>query len=115
MGAIDKLVILWTSGDKETALDMVLMYALKANSNRWWKACHLISWGPSNGLICRDEEVQKELKLVQAAGVKVLACRRCAERHDLVEQLESLDIEVIYVGETFTEFLQDESVRVVGV
>ena len=48
-------------------------------------------------------------------GVKVFACRRCAERYGIVEQLEDLNIEVIYTGEPFTEYLKDESCRVITI
>lgn len=112
---IDKLAILWTSGDKETALDMVLMYTLKANTLKWWKECHLISWGPSNGLVCRDSEVQEQLKLIQEQGVKVFACKRCAERTGLVEKLEALDITVDYMGEPLTAYLKTEGWQVLSV
>ncbi|HZK02626.1 MAG TPA: DsrE family protein [Anaerovoracaceae bacterium] len=104
---MDKLAILWTSGDKETALDMVLMYTLKANMNKWWDECDLITWGPSNTLVCKDEEVQEQLRLVQSAGVKVFACKRCAERHGLVDSLKNLDIVVDYMGEPLTRYLKD--------
>ena len=112
---MDKLVILWTSGEKETALDMVLMYALKSNTNKWWKSCDLITWGPSNRLVCEDLEVQEELRLVQDAGVKVYACKRCAERYGLVGQLENLGIEVKLMGEPLTGYLQDGSYRVISI
>jgi hypothetical protein len=108
-GKMDKLVILWTTDNKETALDMVLMYALKSNINKWWKSCELITWGPSNKLVCCDEEVREQLRLIQEAGVKVTACKRCAERYGLVEKLEDLGIEVKFMGEPLTEYLKDEN------
>jgi len=112
---MNKLAILWVSGEKETALDMVLMYTLKSNVNRWWDECHLITWGPSNSLVCRDEEVQEQLRLVQDAGVKVYACKRCAERHDLENQLVALGIEVDYMGEPLTKYLKDDSWKVITI
>lgn len=36
-GNEDELIILWTSGDKEVALNMVFMYALNSKLNKWWK------------------------------------------------------------------------------
>lgn len=112
---IDKLAILWTSGDKETALNMILMYALKANTLKWWKECHIITWGPSNSLICEDLEVQEQLKLVQEQGVKVFACKRCAERLGLEDQLEALDITIDYMGEPLTNYLKTEGWQVLSV
>ncbi len=111
----DKLAILWTTGDKTTSLDMVLMYALKASSLRWWKEMHLITWGASNGLICKDSQVQEQLKLIQEQGVKVFACLRCAERAGLVDELKALDITVDYMGEPLTNYLKDESWKVLSI
>lgn len=112
---MEKLIILWTSENRETALDMILMYALKSNTNKWWEYCELITWGPSNKLVCHDVEIQEQLKLVQEVGVKITACKRCAERYNLVSQLESLNIEVKYMGEPFTEFLKDPRYRVITI
>lgn len=112
---IDKLTILWTTGDEETALNMILMYTLKSNLNHWWKECNLITWGPSNKLICNNPEIQVYIKQIQETGVKVLACKRCAEEYGIVDQLEKLGIEVKLMGEPLTAYLQDESYRVLSI
>jgi hypothetical protein len=112
---IEKLTILWTTDNVETAKNMLLMYTLKSNMNGWWKECNLITWGPSNKLICDDPEIQLFLKQIQEAGVRVYACKRCAEAYGIVDQLEALGIEVKLMGEPFTEYLQDESYRVLSV
>lgn len=111
--AIEKLTILWTSDNEETALNMILMYTLKSNLNHWWKECNLITWGPSNKLVCANPEIQLYIKQIQEAGVKMFACKRCAEEYGLVEQLEALGIEVKLMGEPLTEFLKDEKCRVI--
>lgn len=112
---IDKLTILWTTDNKETALDMILMYTLKSNTNKWWKECNLITWGPSNKLLCSSTEVQSLVKDIMKEGVKVYACQRCAERYGLVEQLENLGVEIKFMGEPLTGYLQDESCRVISI
>ena len=38
MGAEDRLVILWTSGDKEVAEKMVFMYTINAKQYEWWQS-----------------------------------------------------------------------------
>ena len=111
----DKLTILWTTDNEETALNMILMYTLKANQNKWWKECNLITWGPSNKLLCSSPEVQELIRDIMKEGVKVMACQRCAERYGLVEQISNMGIEVKLMGEPFTEYLQDEGYRVISV
>lgn len=111
----DKLIILWVSGDRETALNMVLMYALKANSNKWWKECKIISWGPSNRLVAEDPEVRLMLQQIMDTGVKVEACKRCLENLGLEEKLEEFGVDVRMMGEPFTEYLQDSTYRVITI
>ena len=43
----DKLYVLWTSGDREVALKMALMYTLNAKSRGWWREVRLRQrlWG----------------------------------------------------------------------
>lgn len=112
---MDKLTILWVSDNLEAATNMVLMYSLKSNLNKWWKECNIITWGPSNKLLCQDPEVQVMVKQIMEAGAKFYACRRCAEEYGLVEQLESMGVEVIFMGEPFTAYLQDSSYRVISI
>lgn len=112
---IDKLAILWTTNNEETALNMILMYTLKSNANKWWKECRLITWGPSNKLLCESKEVQKLVQDVMKEGVKVMACQRCAERYGLVDQIKDMGVEVKLMGEPLTSYLQDESWRVLSV
>jgi hypothetical protein len=111
---IEKLTILWTTDNEDTALNMLLMYTLKANDNKWWKECNLITWGPSNQLLCKSEAVQELVKQIMEAGVKVYACQRCAERYGLVEQIKEMGITVELMGEPLTKYLQDDSYRVLS-
>ena len=111
----EKLTILWTTDNEDTALNMILMYTLKANENKWWKECNLITWGPSNKLLCQSQEVQDLLKQIMATGVKVYACQRCAERYGLVDQIKEMGIEVKLMGEPLTQYLQDDSCQVLSI
>jgi hypothetical protein len=47
----EKLVIVWTSGDREVALKMVFMYTLNAKTRAWWDDITLVVWGPSAKLL----------------------------------------------------------------
>ena len=112
---IDKLTILWTTDNEDTAMNMILMYTLKSNQNKWWKECNLITWGPSNKLLCESSEVQKLVKEIMKEGVHVEACQRCAERYGLVDQLTEMGIEVKLMGEPLTGYLKDENCRVISI
>ncbi len=112
---IDKLTILWTTDNEDTAKNMILMYTLKSNQNKWWKECNLITWGPSNKLLCESSEMQKLVKEIMKEGVHVESCLRCAEQYGLVDQLTDMGIEVKLMGEPLTGYLKDENCRVISI
>ncbi|MCJ7688011.1 MAG: DsrE family protein [Clostridiaceae bacterium] len=103
----DKLAVLWTSADREVALKMVFMYTYNAKLKGWWDDVTLIIWGPSSKLLSMDTELQDYVKKAQKIGVKFKACRACSEMYEVTEKLESLDVEVIYMGEPLTNYLKE--------
>jgi hypothetical protein len=103
----DKLAVLWTSSDREVALKMVFMYTYNAKLKGWWDDVTLIIWGPSSKLLSMDIELQDYVKKAQKIGVKFQACRACSDMYKVTENLEALDIEVIYMGEPLTNYLKE--------
>ena len=70
-----KLVVLWTSGEKITAMNMVMLYCLNSKLKGWWDEVTLLVWGASTGLLAEDGEIQTYLSTLQEAGVEVIACK----------------------------------------
>lgn len=101
-----RLLILWTSGEKETALHMVGMYAVNARSHAWWNEVTVLIWGAAARLAAQDEDVQAKIADLRAAGVRVTACRSCAEKLGVVEKLEEMQIEVFYAGGFLTNWIK---------
>jgi len=104
----DKLAVLWTSGDKEVAEQMVFMYTLNAKLYEWWKEITLIIWGASSRLLSEDSDLQDQVRKMKEVGIKLLACKRCADNLGVTEKLEKLGVEVIYMGQLFTQILKDD-------
>lgn len=106
----DKLVVLWTSGDREVAINMMFMYIKNSIKKNWWKEVNLIIWGPSAKLVAEDKEILKELQESQDLGITVEACRACASNYEVVDKLEKLNVNVRYMGQPLTEYIkgQDE-------
>lgn len=100
-----KLLVLWTTRDKTTALNMVFMYSINAMKKGWFDEVTLLIWGASHELVAADEEIQAKIGEALDRGVRVIACKRCAEKLDLVQKLEGLKIEVFYAGEFLSEWL----------
>jgi hypothetical protein len=104
----DKLLVVWTGADREVALNMVLMYAHNAQRHRWWGQVTLLIWGPSQSLVLRDAEVRGKLAEMQDAGVRLIACRSCADNYGIADGLSELGIEVFGTGPTLTDWLKSE-------
>jgi hypothetical protein len=102
----DKLVVLWTSGDREVAEKMVFMYTQNSKLRGWWKDVTLIVWGPSSKLLSQDSGLQDYIQSIKGVGVEVVACRACADEYGVTSDLESLGIEVKYMGEPLTSYLK---------
>ena len=105
----DKLVVLWTSADREVAEKMVFMYTLNSKLKGWWSQVTLLVWGPSQKLICEDEELQQYLEKLNEAGVELLACKACSDEFGISADLEKLGIVVKYMGEPFTQILKEDN------
>jgi len=102
-----KLVVIWSSADRDVAISNVFMYTKNSKLRGWWDQVRLVAWGPSSKLITEDEALQEELKIVKDAGVELQACKACADMFGVSEKLESLGFEVIYMGIPLTEMLKN--------
>ncbi|MGL4688403.1 MAG: DsrE family protein [Fusobacteriaceae bacterium] len=111
---MDKLVILWTTDNREVAIKMIFMYAVNAKIKNWWKEIEIVIWGPSANLISYDKELQIYLKNLQEKGVKIRACKACADEYNVADILrEKLGLEVVYMGEPFTDILKSSQYKVI--
>lgn len=107
MSINDSLVVIWTSGDKDVAMNMVFMYVLNAKRRNWWKDLRIIVWGPSALLASNDPDIQKEITRMLEAGVLFEACKACADRYGVTNLLSDLDIEVKYMGIPLTQYIRE--------
>jgi hypothetical protein len=103
----DSLVVLWTSGDRETAFKMVFMYTLNAKLRMWWKNVTLVVWGPSAKLLSEDSEIQAYVAKMKNAGVVLEACLTCADMYGVSGTLADMGIDVKRMGEPLTGYLKE--------
>jgi len=104
-----KLLFLWTTENRETALNMVLMYTHNAKLKNWWDEVNLLIWGASQNFLLTDSEAKSKIAEMINDGVNVIACRKCAENLGVMEQLKKLDVKVFYTGEYLTDWLNSEN------
>jgi hypothetical protein len=103
----DELLILWTNDNFGTSMNMVLMYAENAKINNWWNEVTLLIWGATAKLVSENSEIQNYIQAILKEGVRVIACKHCAENYNVVEKLENLRIEVFYTGQYLTDWIKE--------
>lgn len=103
-----RLAVVWTSGDSEVAHKMVFMYVHNAQKRRWYDQTLLIVWGPSSRLLAGDRELQAKVKEMIGDGVKIEACKACADLYGVSPALSELGIDVKYMGQPLSQILQSD-------
>jgi hypothetical protein len=103
--SIDRLAILWTSGDPEVAHRVCLMYTHAAKNNAWADDVTLIVWGPSSRLLAADKDVQAKVRQMMEDGVRVEACIACANSYGITDDIRALGIEVKPMGKPLTDMM----------
>jgi len=102
----DKLVIVWTSGNKDVAIKMVFMYTLNSRLKGWWEDITFIIWGASSKLLSQDHELQEYLQKIKEQGVKLEACITCANMYGVAQDLLEMGVDVKAMGPVLTQYIK---------
>jgi hypothetical protein len=111
----NKLLIVWTNGDKEVAMKLPLLYGSVILERGYWEEAHLMIWGPSIKLAEQDTQVRERLTQMRESGVTMSACVVCTDDYGATEALAELGVENTHTGEMLTECLKDENWAVMTV
>ena len=102
-----RVFVVLSSGDREVALEVGLVYPLNAAKKKWMEEVKLIIFGPSEKVAAYDAEIQGRIKELLEAGIEVMACKWCADRMNITGILDDAGIKVVYVGSIMSELLKD--------
>jgi hypothetical protein len=102
-----KVFVVLSSGDREVALEVGLIYPLNAAKNVWMDEVKVILFGPSEKVAAYDAEVQGRIGELLENEVEVLACKWCADRMGITEKLEGIGVQVEYVGSIISDLLKE--------
>ena len=105
---MDKLLIVWSSGEVEVAKKMVLLYSSVILPRGYWDEAHLMIWGPSAKLLAENSELQEMLAKVRETGVKLSCCVVCTDEYGVTKKLEEMGVEAIHTGELLTQALKSD-------
>jgi len=105
---MDKLLIVWSSGEIEVAKKLVLLYGSVILPRGYWEEAHLMVWGPSAKLLAESSELQEMVAKVIDSGVKASVCVVCSDDYGVTEQLRAMEIEPVHTGEFLTQALKSD-------
>lgn len=105
---MDKLLIVWSSGEAEVAKKLVLLYGSVMLPRGYWDEAHLMIWGPSAKLLAENAEIQAMFAKVLETGVKASVCVVCSDDYGVTDQLRALGVEPTHTGELFTHALKSD-------
>ncbi len=105
---MDKLLIVWSSGEIEVAKKLVLLYGSVILPRGYWDEAHLMVWGPSAKLLAENTELQAMVAKVLETGVKASVCVVCSDDYGVTEQLRAMGIEPTHTGELLTQALKSD-------
>lgn len=104
----NKVFAIITDSDREQALEVSLVYPMNCAKNKWLDEVKVIFFGPSEKLAAFDIQVQEKIKQMKGYGVEVLACKWCADRMGITQQLEAQGITVVFVGPIISHLIKDD-------
>ena len=100
----DKVVVFWTSQDREFVLNMLFRYTKNFQLDTTWKKVRLVLWGPSIKLLLSDRELQENLEDLRKIGIEVHACKSKSLFNGVSENLVTLGIEVVSMSDPIAEY-----------
>jgi hypothetical protein len=103
---MDKLNILWTTGNKNKVFSMLNMFASRSEKNDWWNDVNVIIYGASAKLVGTDKKVQVEIVDMISQGVNVEAFKDSCDNFGVTEKLIELGVNVRSMGKPMNEYIQ---------
>lgn len=110
---MNKLVILWKTDNDIDIHNLVLPYAYNAYAKKWFDEVTLLIWGASQKRVLEDKMISERVKNLKNQGIRVVACKMCAEAIHTSEYLKGLSVEVVYTGELLSDALKANDTQVV--
>jgi len=108
----DRIVVIIGTGEAAKA-EAGLMYAVNSLKHKWLTDVRLFFFGPAEGLLLRDEDLQELVMEYHRQGGTAVACRYLSDREGSSAGLDDLGLDVAYVGEPISDLIKEGYVPMV--
>lgn len=102
-----ELLVVWTTDNRETIMNMILLYVHNAKLNGWFDEVNLLVWGASQQILSEDKEMQEKVSEMIQDGIKVVACKKCAENMYVEKNLDACGVELLFSGKFISEWAKE--------
>lgn len=102
----NKPVVIISTADIDKART-AMMYAVSSLKGGWMEDVKIVFFGPSQGLVNDDFELQRYLKEYQNEQKNAVVCKYIAERDNTAKKAKALSMDVEYVGELISNLVKD--------
>ncbi|WP_024955436.1 hypothetical protein [Sulfurospirillum arcachonense] len=100
----NELLVVWTTNNKNTIMNMICLYTHNAKLKGWFDEVTLLVWGASQQVLSEDKEIRDKVQEMVNDGIKVVACKKCAENMYIESHLQSCGVDVFYTGELLSDW-----------
>lgn len=107
-----KLLVVWKSEHEIDINKFIVPFTYNSKAQNWFNDVELLIWGASQIQVKENPTYQKHVKTLIHNGVKVYACKMCADDTGSTEVLESLGVTVAYTGTYLAEKLNSDQWKV---
>ena len=111
----DRLLVLWTSGDRTVAMNMVCMYTLNSKINGWWEEVTLLIWGASGDLLVNDAKCRRWCHCMQTMCREYGHCGKAGRERRKGILYRGVPDRMAEVRESFAHYLnRNPSIQIYG-
>jgi len=110
-----KLLVVWKSDNDIDIHNFIVPYVYNSKINAWFSDIELLIWGVSQHKVTEEPSIQEKVKNLIKNGVKVYACKFCADNVGATELLESLGVNVMYTGVFLSDKMKDPDTEVISI
>jgi len=108
----DRILVIIATAERAKA-HTGAMYAVNALKHGWLADVKLVFFGPAEGLLLEDEDLQVYLRDYQELSGEPVACRFLADRDGQSDGLRELGVRVTYVGSLVSDLIKEGYVPLV--
>ena len=101
----DRLCLIISSGDRDV-IKTALQYARRTVTEKFMKDLRLFFFGPSERIVAHDVDLQDFVKRFRDTGKEIMACKWCSDDYGVTETLETMGIQVEYIGAYVSEAMR---------